>query len=222
MTKTVKAEPVYSKGEEIFSAVTHIVGGGLGVIALVLGVIFASLYSDVWGIISMVIYGVSIIVTYVMSSIYHFLHKNRAKRVFRVLDHCTIFILIAGSYTPFCLVTLRECGAWGWTLFGLIWGLAILGVVLNATLMHTLPVKIFSQTSYIVMGWSILLAINPLLQNLDLVGFILLLIGGIAYTIGAILFAIGMKKKWIHSIWHLFVLIGSIFQFFAILFYVIL
>lgn len=218
----LKKEPVYSKGEEIFSAVTHIVGGGLGIIALVCGVVLAALYSDGYGIVSMVIYGLSLIITYTMSSIYHFLAKNRAKKVFRILDHCMIFLLIAGCYTPFCLVTLRNSGAWGWTLFGINWAFAIMGITFNAINMHSIYVKIFSQASYIIMGWSILLAIKPLLENLAIGGFILLLLGGILYTIGAILFAIGMKKKWIHSIFHLFVLFASILQFFSILFYVIL
>lgn len=223
MTKTQNRElPPFSKGEEIFSAVTHIVGGGLGVVALILGIVFASIYSDAYGVVSMVIYGLSLIILYTMSSIYHFLHRNRAKKVFRILDHCTIFLLIAGSYTPFCLVTLRNCGAWGWTLFGIIWGLAVLGIIGNAINMHNIVIKILSQTCYIIMGWCVLIAIVPLMQNIETGGFVLLLLGGIAYTIGAVFFAFGAKHKWIHSIWHLFVLLGSILHFFSILFYVIM
>lgn len=222
MKKTNKDLPDFSKGEEIFSAVTHIVGGGLGVVALVLGIVFASIYNDVYCVVSVIIYGLSLVILYTMSSIYHFLRKNRAKKVFRILDHCTIFLLIAGSYTPFCLVTLRNSGAWGWTLFGIIWGFAVLGVVGNAINMHNIVIKILSQICYIVMGWCILLALGPLMENIELGGFILLLLGGIAYSIGAIFFAFGSKYKWIHSIWHLFVLLGSILHFFAIFFYVVL
>lgn len=222
MKKTNKDLPDFSKGEEIFSAVTHIVGGGLGVVALVLGIVFASIYNDAYCVVSVIIYGLSLVILYSMSSIYHFLRKNRAKKVFRILDHCTIFLLIAGSYTPFCLVTLRNSGAWGWTLFGIIWGFAVLGVVGNAINMHNIVIKILSQICYIVMGWCILLALGPLMENIELGGFILLLLGGIAYSIGAIFFAFGSKYKWIHSIWHLFVLLGSILHFFAIFFYVVL
>lgn len=222
MKKTNKDLPDFSKGEEIFSAVTHIVGGGLGVVALVLGIVFASIYNDAYCVVSVIIYGLSLVILYTMSSIYHFLRKNRAKKVFRILDHCTIFLLIAGSYTPFCLVTLRNSGAWGWTLFGIIWGFAVLGVVGNAINMHNIVIKILSQICYIVMGWCILLALGPLMENIELGGFILLLLGGIAYSIGAIFFAFGSKYKWIHSIWHLFVLLGSILHFFAIFFYVVL
>ncbi len=222
MKKTNKDLPDFSKGEEIFSAVTHIIGGGLGVVALVLGIVFASIYNDAYCVVSVIIYGLSLVILYTMSSIYHFLRKNRAKKVFRILDHCTIFLLIAGSYTPFCLVTLRNSGAWGWTLFGIIWGFAVLGVVGNAINMHNIVIKILSQICYIVMGWCILLALGPLMENIELGGFILLLLGGIAYSIGAIFFAFGSKYKWIHSIWHLFVLLGSILHFFAIFFYVVL
>lgn len=222
MKKTNKDLPDFSKGEEIFSAVTHIVGGGLGVVALVLGIVFASIYNDAYCVVSVIIYGLSLVILYTMSSIYHFLRKNKAKKVFRILDHCTIFLLIAGSYTPFCLVTLRNSGAWGWTLFGIIWGFAVLGVVGNAINMHNIVIKILSQICYIVMGWCVLLALGPLMENIELGGFILLLLGGIAYTIGAIFFAFGSKYKWIHSIWHLFVLLGSILHFFAIFFYVVL
>ena len=123
--------PDYTKGEEIFNAVSHIVGGGFGVIALALGVVMACIHSNAYGIVSMAIYGASMILLYTMSAIYHFLRRNRAKKVFRIFDHCTIFLLIAGTYTPFCLVTLREAGAWGWSLFGIVWFFAILGIGLT-------------------------------------------------------------------------------------------
>lgn len=214
--------PNFSKGEEIFNAVTHIVGASFGIIALVVGVVIAALYSNAWGITSMVIYGVSMILLYVMSSIYHFLRKNKAKKVFRIFDHCTIYLLIAGTYTPFCLVALRNSGAWGYTIFGIVWGFAILGIIANAINMYSKPIIIFSQISYLAMGWCCIVAIVPLLKVLSVPGFILLLLGGVMYTIGAVFYLFGHKAKYIHSVWHLFVLAGSTLHFFSILFYVIL
>lgn len=210
--------PHFTKGEEIFNAVTHIVGGGFGVIFLILGVTFAHLHLSAVGILSMWIYGICMIITYTMSAIYHFLRPNRAKKVFRIFDHCSIFLLIAGSYTPYCLITLA--GVWGYSLFAVVWGLSILGIVLNAVNMQKwMPL---SQVLYLALGWSIVIAFVPLFQNLALNGVWWLLAGGIAYTVGAVFFAFGRKVKYIHSIFHLFVLLGTILQFVSILFYVVL
>ena len=217
-----KELPSYTKGEEIFNAVSHIVGGGFGVIALVLGIIFACIYSDGYGLASMIVFGISLILLYTMSAIYHFLHRNRAKKVFRIFDHCTIFLLIAGTYTPYCLVTLRESNHIGWILFGIVWFFTILGIVGNAINMHNPVIKTLSMICYIALGWCIIFAIKPLLENLEFGGFLLLLLGGISYTIGSIFFGFGKKVKYIHSVWHLFVLLGSILHFFSILFYVII
>ena len=222
MSKSYSKElPNYTKGEEIFNAVSHIVGGAFGIVALVLGVVFASLYSNAYGVVSMAIYGGSMILLYTMSSIYHFLRKNKAKKVFRIFDHCTIFLLIAGTYTPFCLVTLRESGAWGWSLFGVVWSFAILGIVFNAINMHKPIIKVLSMICYLVMGWCVVVAIGPLLDNLDKMGFVWLLLGGLMYTVGAIFYLAGSKKKYIHSVWHMFCLVGTFFQFISILLYVI-
>ncbi|MBP3619157.1 MAG: hemolysin III family protein [Clostridia bacterium] len=219
--KTDKAVlPYYTKGEEIFNAVTHIVGGGFGIVFLVLGVVFSHLHCNWIGIMSMYIYGICMIIAYTMSSIYHFLNRNLAKKVFRVFDHCSIFLLIAGTYTPFCLITLLNAPIWGYSLFAGVWALSILGITLTAINLHKW--RILSMTLYLVLGWCILIAINPLLKFLPIAGFIWLLGGGISYTIGAIFFAFGSKVKYIHSVWHLFVLLGSILQFVSILFYVIL
>ncbi len=212
--------PKFTKGEEIFNAVTHIVGGGFGIVFLVIGVVFAHLKLDAVGILSMWIYGLCMIVAYTMSAIYHFLRPNRAKKVFRIFDHCSIFLLIAGSYTPFCLITLSQAPAWGYTLFAVVWGLSILGIVLNAVNMYKW--KPLSMVLYLALGWSIIVAIVPLFQYLAPEGFWWLLSGGIAYTVGAVFFAFGRKIKYIHSIWHLFVLLGSSLQFVSILFYVVL
>lgn len=214
--------PNYTKGEELFNAISHIVGGAFGVVALVLGLIVASIHSDSYGIVSMVIYGISMILLYTMSAIYHFLRRNKAKKVFRIFDHCMIYLLIAGTYTPYCLVTLREVGVWGWLLFGVVWLFAVLGIIFNAINMHHPIIKTLSMICYLLMGWCVLVAIGPLLDNLAMGGFIWLLLGGIMYTIGAIFYGIGSKKKYIHSVWHLFVLAGTICQFISILLYVLI
>lgn len=215
-----KSLPSYTKGEEIFNAVTHIVGGGFGIIFLIVGVVFAHLYSNTAGIVSMYIYGICMIIAYTMSSIYHFLRPNRAKKVFRIFDHCSIFLLIAGTYTPYCLVTLADAPAWGYTIFAIVWALSILGIVLNAINMYKW--KVLSMILYIGLGWCIVIAIYPLLQHLEMAGFWWLFGGGISYTVGAVFYGFGKKVKYIHSIWHLFVLLGTIFQFVSILFYVII
>lgn len=212
--------PVYTKGEEIFNAVTHIVGGAFGIIFLIVGVIYAHWHCDRVGIFSMYIYGFCMIITYTMSAIYHFLRPNRAKKVFRIFDHCSIYLLIAGTYTPLCLITLANAPAWGYTLFAIVWALSILGIVLNAVNMYKW--KVLSMILYIALGWCIILAIYPLLQNMQLAGFWWLLAGGLCYTVGAVFYGFGKKVKYIHSIWHLFVLFGSILQFVSILFYVVL
>ena len=169
----------------------------------------------------MAIYGSSMILLYTMSSIYHFLRRNKAKKVFRIFDHCTIFLLIAGTYTPFCLVTLREASAWGWSLFGVVWFFAVLGITFNAINMHRPIIKVLSMICYLAMGWCVVIAIGPLLDNLEKMGFVWLLIGGLMYTLGAVFYLIGSKKKYIHFVWHLFCLAGTIFQFISILLYVL-
>ena len=212
--------PTYTKGEEIFNMTSHIVGAVLGIVATVLCVVFAAINKNVYGVISGAIYGVTMILLYTMSSIYHGLSPKRySKKVFQVLDHCSIFLLIAGSYTPFALVSIREYDTfWGWAIFGIIWGLAILGIVLNS--IDIKKYKVFSMICYLAMGWCIIIKANLLPQLLGMKGLILLLSGGIAYTIGAIIYGFGKKHRYIHSIFHLFILLGSLLQFFCILLYV--
>ncbi len=212
--------PKYTKGEEIFNMTSHIVGGALGVVALVLCVVFAAIHGNGYGVVSGAIYGVTMVILYTMSSIYHGLNpKRKAKKVFQVLDHCSIYLLIAGSYTPFALCTLREYStALGWTIFGVIWFVAILGIVLNS--IDIKKFRVFSMICYLVMGWCIVFKINLLPQLLGTAGFVLLLLGGLAYTVGAILYGLGKKHKYMHSIFHLFILLGSLLQFFTILLYV--
>ncbi len=212
--------PTYTKGEEIFNMTSHIVGAVLGLVATVLCIVFAAVNENVYGIISGSIYGVTMIVLYTMSSIYHGLSpKLKSKKVFQILDHCSIFLLIAGSYTPFALCTIRQNNAFaGWMIFGAIWLLAILGIVLNS--IDIKKFKKFSMICYLLMGWFIILKVNILPELLTMNGFILLVSGGIAYTIGAIVYGLGKKYKYVHSIFHLFILLGSFLQFMCILLYV--
>ncbi len=212
--------PKYTKGEEIFNMTSHIVGAVFGVIALTLCVIFAAIHGNVYGVVSGAIYGVTMILLYTMSSIYHGLKPERmSKKVFQVLDHCSIFLLIAGSYTPFTLCSFREYNpALGWSIFGIIWVIAILGIVLNS--IDIKKYKKFSMICYLGMGWCIVFTVNLLPKLLGKVGLTLLVLGGIAYSIGAILYGLGKKRKWMHSIFHLFIVLGSVLQFFCILLYV--
>lgn len=212
--------PAYTKGEEIFNMTSHIVGGVLGIVTTILCVIFASLNGNVYGIVSGSIYGSSLILLYTMSSIYHGLSpKLFSKKVFQVLDHCTIFVLIAGCYTPVALCNIREINpVSGWSIFGFIWALAIIGVILNS--IDLKKFKVFSMICYLLMGWCIIFRLDLLLQSVDPVGITLLVAGGIAYTIGAILYGIGKNHKYFHSIFHLFIVLGSLLQFFCILLYV--
>ena len=212
--------PNYTKGEEIFNMTSHIIGTVLGIITTVLCVVFATMRENVYGIVSGAIFGVTMTILYTMSSIYHGLNpKVKAKKVFQVLDHCSIFLLIAGSYTPFALCTLRQYNsALGWSIFGIIWGVAILGIVLNS--IDLKKYKIFSMVCYLVMGWCIICKVNILPQLLGNKGFVLLLLGGIIYTIGAILYALGKKHKYIHSIFHLCIFFASLLHFLCILLYV--
>ena len=208
--------PSYTLGEELLNSISHGVGALLGVAALVLCVVMAAVHNNVWGVVSGSIYGASLVILYTMSTIYHALKVNMAKRVFRVIDHCSIYFLIAGTYTPYTLVTLR--GGWGWTLFGIVWGAAILGITLNA--IDIKKFKVLSMITYLAMGWVIIIAIKPMLGAMQAGGLWLLLLGGISYTIGAVLYGMGKKKRYVHGVFHIFVVIGSVLHFFSILFYV--
>ncbi len=212
--------PDYTNGEEIFNMVTHIVGGGLGVIYLALCVIFAALKGNVWGVVSSAIYGVSVILLFTMSSVYHGLKPVMAKKVMQVLDHCTIYFMIAGTYTPILLSLLRKTNpVIAWVVFGVVWGIAALSITLTA--IDLKKYSVFSMISYICMGWCIIVTIVPVYKALTFWGFIWLLGGGIMYTIGAVLFSIGVKVRYIHSVFHIFVVLASIMHFICILFFVI-
>lgn len=215
--------PPYTRGEEIMNMSTHIVGGALGVIALVLCVVKAALNHNVYGVVGGAIFGATMIILFTMSSIYHGLKPDRmAKKVFQVIDHCAIFILISGTYTPIVLCTLREINpVLGWTYFGVVWAIAILGIALNAVDLK--KYSTFSLICYLALGWLIIFNIKTVALGIGLGGMVFLAGGGIAYTIGAVLYALGKKNKtkYIHSVFHIFVDIGSLLHFFCILLYVL-
>ncbi len=215
--------PDYTKGEEIFNMVSHIVGGGLGIIIAVVCIIKSFMNNDIYQIISAFIYGFSMIILYAMSSIYHGLIPKTAKKVFQIIDHCAIFILIAGTYTPIALCPIRENNAIiGWGLLGFVWAMSILGVTLNA--IDLKKYSLFSNVCYIAVGWCVLFVIKPTIQAVSWGGFWWLLSGGIAYTVGAVFYAFAAKggPRYIHSIFHLFVLLGTILQAVCVIFYVLI
>ena len=210
--------PDYTKGEEIFNMVSHIVGGAVGITALTLCVIFAALHGNVYGVVGSAIYGAAMIILYSCSSIYHGLKPHlTAKKVFQVIDHCSIFILIAGTYTPICLSTLRAHSTWmGWTLFGIIWGAAAIGITFNS--IDIKYYRKFSAICYLAMGWCIVFAWKPVAAA---GGTALLIWGGISYTIGALFYYFLKKKRYMHSVFHLFVVAGSILHMLYILLYIV-
>lgn len=214
--------PDYTRGEEIFNMVSHIVGGALGVAVCALCVIKSFLNGDPYQVVGSFIYGFSMIILYTISSIYHGLRPNMGKKVMQVIDHCSIFILISGTYTPIALTSLREYSpAMGWTVFGVVWGVSALGITLNA--IDLKKYNVFSIICYLAQGWCIILTGKAAINAIGTNGFLWLLAGGISYTVGAILYSIAGKKsvRYMHSVFHIFVVIGSLLQFFAILLYVL-
>ncbi len=205
-----------SIGEEIANAITHGIGWAMGIAALVLLVIFSSIYGDVWHIVSCTIYGTGLVLLFANSTMYHSLTNKTAKKVFKILDHSAIFFLIAATYTPFTLTVIR--GPWGWTMFGVVWGGFVLGTLFKVFFAGRY--KWVSISIYIALGWCVILVIGPLIRSLPFMGLLLMVAGGIAYSVGTVVYA---KKgvKYSHAVWHLFVLAGSMFHFFSIFFYVI-
>lgn len=202
------------KGEK-FNSISHIIGAVAAAAGLVALVVLAARQGDPWKIVSFSIYGTTLLLLYTFSTLYHSL-RGKAKRIFRKLDHHSIYLLIAGTYTPFTLVTLR--GAWGWSLFGIIWSLAAFGIALES--MPRKGPRILPVVIYLVMGWLCLIALEPLLQTLPENGFAWLLAGGIFYTVGVAFYALDDRVPHFHGIWHLFVLAGSISHYVTIFFYV--
>lgn len=214
--------PDYTRGEEIFNMVTHIVGGALGIAALVLCVVFSAIHKNGYGIASSIVYGVSMILLYTMSSIYHGLSPkaDRAKKVFQIMDHCSIFILIAGTYTPILLCSVRQVDPmWAWILFAVVWTFTILGITLNAIDIKNFAM--FSMICYLALGWCIIFKFNLLPETIGYQGIALLVLGGLAYTIGTIFYGLQKKHRYMHCIWHLWILVGSILHFLCIFLYVI-
>ena len=212
--------PNYSRGEELMNTVTHIVGGALGVAALTLCVVFAALRHNVYGVVGSAIYGTSLIALYTVSSVYHGLKPGMGKKVMQIVDHCTIYFLIAGTYTVIVLSAIRpRYPVLGWGLFAFEWAMAALATALTA--IDLKKYNVISMICYIGLGWAIIPFARQALEVLTLPGFLFLLLGGIAYTIGAVLYGIGSRKKWMHSVFHIFVVLGSVLQFFAVLLYAI-
>jgi len=212
-----RALPGYSHGEELFHTVSHIAGAVLGVVALVWCLILADSPVE---IITSIVYSMTMILLYTTSSIYHGLTHPMAKRVFQVLDHCTIYLFIAGTYTIVMLCSVRlENATIAWIVFTIAWVMAAIAITLTA--IDIKRYEHFSFVCYIVMGWSGLIAIKPAIRALGVAGSALLLAGGISYTIGSILYVIGKKKQYAHSVFHVFILLGSLLHFFCIVFFVL-
>lgn len=201
----------YTLGEEIFNSVTHGVGSLLSIAGTVVLIVFSAINSDAFAVVSSAVYGASLIILYTMSTLYHSITNEKAKKFFRIMDHNTIFFLIAGTYTPYTLAVLRS--PLGWVLFGVVWGAAAIGIVLNS-----IDLEKFSKISvvcYIAMGWVIIIAVKPLMSSMPFISFALLVAGGIFYTIGVIFYAI-KKVKYFHSVWHIFTVIGSALHYFSV------
>ncbi|WP_282368567.1 PAQR family membrane homeostasis protein TrhA [Pseudomonas sp. PS02290] len=201
---------------EKFNAWTHLVGAILATIGAVWMLVVATMTGDIWKIISVAVYGVALVMLYSASTVYHSV-RGRAKVIMQKVDHFSIYLLIAGSYTPFCLVTLH--GTWGWTLFGIVWALAIIGILQE--IKPRSEARVMSIVIYAVMGWIVLVAVNPLIAALGIAGFIWLALGGVFYTVGIIFFAFDTKVRHFHGVWHLFVIAGSLLHFVAISRYVL-
>ena len=215
-----RALPDYSRGEEQMNTITHIVGGALGIAALTLCVVFAALRHNVYGVVGSAVYGASLIALYTVSSVYHGLKPGMGKKVMQVIDHCTIYFLIAGTYTVIVLSAIRpRYPLLGWGLFAFEWTMAAIATTLTA--IDLKKYNVISMICYIGLGWAIIPFARQALEVLTLPGFLLLLSGGIAYTIGAVLYGIGSRRKWMHSVFHIFVVLGSVLQFFAVLLYAI-
>lgn len=216
MTSKKTFLPSYTLSEELINSISHGIGAGLSVAALVLCIVQAAVNGSVWGVVGASIYGASLVMLYCMSTLYHAITNKTARKVFRVFDHTSIFFLIAGTYTPITLVTLN--GALGWVIFGIVWTAAVLGIVLNSISVEKF--KKFSMICYVAMGWAIVIGMKQIIEKMPRNGFIFLLIGGILYTVGIIFYAL-KKYRYMHSVWHIFVLAGSICQFFCVYLYVL-
>jgi hemolysin III len=205
----------YTLGEEIANSLTHGLGTALAIAALVILVAFAALSDDGYKLASAIVYGITLVLLYAASTLYHALPQPGVKHLFKILDHCSIYLLIAGTYTPFCLVTLRDAN--GWWLFGVIWGVAMAGIALEAFWVDR-P-RWISALLFLGMGWLVVTSIGPLADNLAPGGLWLLVAGGLAYTVGTVFYVLE-RIHYMHAVWHLWVLVGSVLHFLAVLLYV--
>lgn len=203
-------------GEEIANSITHGIGAALSIAGLTLLVVLAAIYGDVWRVVSFSIYGSSLVLLYLASTLYHSVQHPKAKRILRIFDHAAIYVLIAGSYTPFTLVSMR--GPWGWSLFGVVWGLALVGIAFKVLFIGRY--EKMATAAYVLMGWLVVIAFRQMMINLSPGGLVWFVLGGVIYTLGVIFYA-WEKLPYNHAIWHLFVLGGSICHFFAVLFHVL-
>ncbi|MEG0767253.1 MAG: hemolysin III family protein [Clostridia bacterium] len=213
MDRSVKLQ---TNGEEIFNAISHGIGALLAIVATVLLILRAVRTSDTLGLLSVIVFGITLFLLYIMSTLYHAIAHTGAKRILRIFDHVSIFLLIAGTYTPFTLISLR--GWIGYTFFGVIWGVALLNIVLSAISLQKF--KVLAMVSYVAMGWVIVLAMPKLIAQMGWIGILYVFLGGLAYTVG-ILFYSRKKQYFAHAIWHIFVLMGSVLHYIAIYFYVL-
>lgn len=212
--------PNYTKGEELLNTASHILGALFGIFALISCLQAAVADGGVWAVVGSAIYGSALILLYAASSLYHGIRNEGAKKVFQIIDHCTIYFLIAGTYTPILFCSIKPVSAtWAWIIFGLEWGFAVIAAVLTA--IDLKKYSVFSMACYIGMGWCIVLAAKTALEAIETAGLLYLLAGGIAYTVGAIIYGIGKKHRYMHSLFHVFVLAGSVLQFICVRFYVI-
>ncbi len=215
-----RALPDYTRGEEIFNMVTHIVGGAIAIAITVLCVIMGAHHHNAWAVVTAAIYGGAMIIMFTVSSVYHGLHENMGKQVMRVIDHCDIYFLIAGTYTPILLAALRpEYPVLAWTVFGIEWGCCIFACVLKSIDLDRFDKPTF--VLYLTMGWAIIACVKPVIEVITWKGFFWILMGGISFSLGAILYALGPKVRYFHSVFHIFVIAGCLLQFFGIVFYVL-
>ena len=221
----MSSKKLYTLGEEISNSITHGIGSLLSIAALVIMIVVAAIHHNTIGVVTSAIFGASFIILYTMSTLYHAISNEKAKKVLKVFDHCTIYLLIAGSYTPFTLVALRSVDPTkAWVIFSIVWAIAVFGIVLYAFFKNKF--KVLNIVSYIVMGWVVVIAIPEIIQifkmNDAMAGFYLLLAGGLSYTLGVIFYALQTKNlRYFHTIWHLFVLGGSICHFLSVTLFVL-
>ena len=224
MTRTKLGDrilPEYTRKEELINMISHIVGGAMGIVVTVLCAVIGALHQSAYSVVGGVIFGATMILLYTMSAIYHGLSPEKmAKKVFQIFDHCAIFLLIAGTYTPLTLCTIRSYNpALGWAIFGLIWGMAVLGIVFNS--IDLKKFRKFSMVCYLGMGWCVIITIGDLVKIFPAPALALLISGGLSYTLGSALYVAGKKKKYMHSLFHLFVVLGSLLHSLFIMIFVI-